>query len=69
MPESDGVMDGENATEYADFHTASEFTEGIAEREEDGTDHATKNKVQETDEGEVESNAEKNAAMTTIHFT
>jgi hypothetical protein len=42
MPESDGVMDGENATEYADFHTASEFTEGITERDENSTDHSEK---------------------------
>jgi hypothetical protein len=50
--ENDDVMDGENATEYAEFHTDSEFTEGIPEREENSTDNAIQNKGQET-EGEV----------------
>jgi hypothetical protein len=47
-PESDGVMDGENA----DFHTVSEFTEGIVERDENNTDHVVQNNGQEL-QGEV----------------
>jgi hypothetical protein len=74
--ENDGVMDGENAenadfhgdnaTEYAEFHTVSEFTEGIAEREENSTDHCIQNKGQETEGEELESNAKKNAAMDAV---
>jgi hypothetical protein len=73
MLESDDVMNGENAenadfhgdnaTEYAEFHTASEFTEGIAERVENRTDHAVQNKGQVIDSDELGSNMEKNAAM------
>ncbi len=59
MPESDGVMD-ENA-ENADFHTASE---GIAERDENNTDHVVQNNGQEL-QGEVsaEKNLQENTAM------
>jgi hypothetical protein len=68
--ESDDVMDGENAdfhgdnaTEYEEFHTDSEFTEGISEREEHSTDHTVQNKGQETESDDLGSNTEKNAAM------
>jgi hypothetical protein len=54
---------GDNATEYAEFHTVSEFTEGIVERVENSTDHTVQNKGQEIDNDELGSNMEKNAAM------
>ena len=45
---NDDVMDGENAAANADFDTASEFMEGITEREEISTDHTPSNNGQET---------------------
>ena len=54
---------GDNATEYAECHTVSEFTEGIVERVENSTDHTVQNKGQEIDNDELGSNMEKNAAM------
>jgi hypothetical protein len=46
-----------------EFHTVSEFTEGIVERVENSTDHTLQNKGQEIDNDELGSNMEKNAAM------
>jgi hypothetical protein len=68
-PENDGVMDGENATESADFHTRSEFMEGISEREEDSTDHTTSNNGQEetnVDESDVQENPTMDTIITQI---
>jgi hypothetical protein len=53
--ENDDVMYTENATGYVEFHTVSEFTEGISETEENSTDHTIQNKGQEN-EAEVQSN-------------
>ena len=47
----------------AEFHTVSEFTEGIVDRVENSTDHTLQNKGQEIDNDELGSNMEKNAAM------
>jgi hypothetical protein len=63
--EDDGVMNGENAVENADFHTVSEFMEGIAEREEGSTDYTTSNNGQEAMNAD-ESDAAENAAMDAI---
>ncbi len=59
MSESDVVMDGENT----DFHTVSEFTEGITERDENNTDHVVQNNGQEL-QGEV--SADKNTATDAV---
>ena len=57
---------GDTATEYPEFHTDSEFMEGIPEREENSTDHVIQNKRQEIENEEFESNTEKNAEMDAV---
>ena len=56
------ARNGETVTENADFHTVSEFMEGIAEGEENGTDHTIHNNEQEEKNAD-EFNAEGDATM------